>query len=74
MTRLVLTIPEDKRREIKSWAAAEGLSAARALMMGFSLLKNGADGFAELMQQEHDLDEKERAWAEKIIKGVDDAS
>ncbi len=70
MKRLVLTLPEDKRREIKGWAGAEGVTVTRAMLMGFSLLKNGADGLIESLIQGREVDKKTREWADKVIQGV----
>lgn len=72
--RLVIMVSDEQKREIKSFSGSEGITITQAMLMGFKLLKNGGDGFAESMLENHSLDEKERAWAEKIIKGVDDAS
>ena len=71
MKRLVLTIPEAKRREIKSYCALEGVTVTEAMMQGFHLLKSGADAFVETMKNEHNLDETSLKWADKILAAVD---
>ncbi|MCA1793924.1 MAG: hypothetical protein LC660_08660 [Desulfobacteraceae bacterium] len=72
--RLVTMVSDEQRREIKSFAGAEGITITEAMLTGFSLLKNGADGLIEALVKEHDVDPKLKAWADKVLKGVDDAN
>ena len=69
--RLVIEVSEEKRRIIKAYAAREGLSITELMLRGFELFRGGADAFIELVKMQQKLDEKDLAWADKILQAID---